>query len=127
MLLSCVCITLLRGDDACGTVWRVADEGVAAAAAAAWASCALRPLPPMGVAACCASVMTVSKGESDMANTMRWRRSGTDACGECAGRGEERVASGRNGCGPSVCSASAACATAVRPCAQLNRRRSFRF
>ena len=87
MLLCCVCIISSRGDDVCGTVGEVADERVAAAAAAAEAPCAPRPLPPRGVAACCASVMTVSDGESDMANTMRWGRTGTDACGECAGGG----------------------------------------
>lgn len=92
MLLSCVCITSSSAGDVCGTVGEVAEERAAAAAAAAEASCAARPLPLRGVAACCASVMTVSDGDWYMANTMRWGRSGTDACGECAGR-EQRGAS----------------------------------
>ena len=71
MLLCCVCTTVVRGDDVCGTVWEVADEEVAAAAEAAEAPCAARPLSPEGVAARSASLMAVSKGESDMVNTMR--------------------------------------------------------
>jgi hypothetical protein len=62
---------MVRGDDVCGTMGEVADEEVAAAAAAAEVPCAARPLSPEGVAACSASLMAVSKGESDMANTMR--------------------------------------------------------
>ena len=98
MLLCCVCITMVRGDDVCGTMGEVVDEEVAAAAVAAEASCAASPLPPIGVAARPESLMAVSKGESDMANTMRWGRMGTDVCGECTVEARQRVASERNRC-----------------------------
>ena len=119
MLLSCVCIASLMLGDVRGTVGEAADERVAAAAVAAGAACAPRPLPPMGVPACPESVMTVSKGESDMANTMRWGRSSTNECRVWAVEGEERVADGRNRCRPRcllcVCCVrdgdSAACST----------------
>ena len=100
MLLCCVCIVLLLLDDVCGTVGEAARVAVAEAAKAAAARCGPRPLSPRGVAACCESVMAVSKGELDMANTMQGSSAREMVCGVCAERGKRSVTGGR---GPLRC------------------------
>ena len=127
MLLCCVCIVLLLLDDVCGTVGEAARVAVAEAAKAAAARCGPRPLSPRGVAACCESVMAVSKGELDMANTMQGSSAREMVCGVCAERGKRSVTGGR---GPLRCDCLLAVCCVRRGDSlawELNRGRSFRF
>ena len=83
-MFGCAFDVLLRPDELLGTREEVGDEATLGVVEAAMASVAPSVASPTVNSACCLSVLLLSNGEEDMANTMRWSGSSDMTCGRCA-------------------------------------------